>query len=166
MRKKAIFTMAMAKFLTDKGFEAVGTAPNKNDLKKLVWFFPHSPELDAACDEYIAASKAKDKGAKPPVDDGTLAGLFIIGEQPIEAIAKVHDVSEESVRDAIKKYVNRARLIAIASLDDKGRERYMAAKTDDERIAILHERALQGGFLIHSQNGTYHIPAGEVNDNA
>lgn len=166
MRKKPIFTMAMAKFLTDQGFEAVGTAPNKNDLKKLVWFFERTPELEAACDEYVAASRAKDNGIKPPVDDGTLAGLFIIGQQPIETIARVHGVSQERVTNAIKKYVNKARLIAIAALDDKGRERYMAAKTDDERIAILHERVLQGGFLIHGQSGTYHIPAGEVSDNA
>lgn len=166
MRKRAIYTMAMAKYLTDKGFTAVGTAQNKDDLKKLVWFFERTPELEAACDEYIAVGKAKHNGAKPPVDDWTLAGLFIVGNQPVEAIAKVHGITEERVRAAISKYVNQAKLIAIAALDDKGRQRYMAAKTDNERNAILSERILQGGFLVHNREHTYHIPAGEVSGDA
>ena len=166
MRKRAIYTMAMAKYLTDKGFTAVGTAPNKNDLKKLVWLFECTPELEAACNKYITASKAKHNEAKPPVDDWTLAGLFVVGNQPVEAIAKVHGVTEERVRAAISKYVNQAKLIAIAALDDKGRQRYMAAKTDDERNAILSERILQGEFFVHNREHTYHIPAVEVSGNA
>lgn len=165
MNTKPIFTMKMARYLIDHGFEPIETRPNPKDLRKDVWVFLRTPELEDACNEYIAAN-TKDRGAKPPVDDGTLAGLFIIGEQPIEAIAKVHGVSEERVKSAVKKYIRQARNLAIAALDDAGMRRYMAAQTDDERNTILSERILQGGFLVHNRKCTWYFPTGEVSGNA
>ena len=170
METKRIYTRRMAQHLIDAGFRAIRQVQSSKDIKRSVWIFEDTPELEVACAKYIAASTAKNSGDTPPVDDRTLAGLFFIGGQSVKAIAKVHGVTEARVESAIKKRVDQARLIAIAALDDDGRKPYMAAQTDDERNAILSERILQGGFLVHSSAGTYHFPAndtaGEVNKNA
>lgn len=170
MKTKKIYTRRMAQYLIDAGFPAVGQTQSTKDITRSVWIFEDTPELEAACTEYIAAGRSKGCDDKPAIDDRTLAGLFFVGGQSIEAIAKVHGVTEARVESAIQKRVDQARLIAIAALDDDGRRRYMAAQTDDERNAILSERILQGGFLVHSGAGTYHFPAndtaGEVNKNA
>ena len=170
MRAHKIYTRRMAQHLIDLGFTAVGQSQSTKDISRTVWSFESTPELEAACAEYIAASKAKDGGDTPPVDDRTLAGLFFVGGQSVKAIARVHDISEDRVETAIKKRVDQLRLIAFAALDDDGRKLYMNAGTDDERAAILSDRILQGGFLVHSSAGTYHFPtndpAGEVDENA
>jgi hypothetical protein len=47
-----IKTIAMTKFLTDRGFEIVGTLPNIFEPKKVVWLFKNTPELNEAMSQY------------------------------------------------------------------------------------------------------------------
>ena len=47
-----IKTIAMTKFLTDKGFEIVDTLPNIFEPKKVVWLFKNTPELLEAMSQY------------------------------------------------------------------------------------------------------------------
>jgi hypothetical protein len=47
-----IKTIAMTKFLTDKGFEIVDTLPNIFEPKKVVWLFKNTPELMEAMRQY------------------------------------------------------------------------------------------------------------------
>lgn len=47
-----IKTIAMTKFLTDKGFEIVDTLPNIFEPKKVVWLFKNTPELLEAMSKY------------------------------------------------------------------------------------------------------------------
>jgi hypothetical protein len=47
-----IKTIAMTKFLTDRGFEIVGTLPNIFIPNKIVWLFKNTPELRQAMSEY------------------------------------------------------------------------------------------------------------------
>lgn len=169
-KTKKIYTRRMAQHLIDAGFPAVGQTQSTKDITRSVWIFEDTPELEAVCAEYVTANRSIGNEDKLSIDDGTLAGLFFVGGQSIKSIAKVHGVTEARVESAIKKRVDQARFMAIAALDDDGRKLYMAAQTDDERNAILSERILQGGFLVHNSAGTYHFPAndtaGEVSENA
>ena len=47
-----IKTIAMTKFLTDKGFEIVDTLPNIFEPKKVVWLFKNTPELLETMSQY------------------------------------------------------------------------------------------------------------------
>jgi hypothetical protein len=47
-----IKTIAMTKFLTDRGFEIVGTLPNIFKPNKIVWLFKNTPELRQTMSEY------------------------------------------------------------------------------------------------------------------
>lgn len=47
-----IKTIAMTKYLTDKGFEIVDTLPNIFEPKKVVWLFKNTPELMEAMRQY------------------------------------------------------------------------------------------------------------------
>lgn len=52
-----IKTIAMTKFLTDKGFEIVDTMPNIFEPKKVVWLFKNTPELLEAMRQYKPIEK-------------------------------------------------------------------------------------------------------------
>jgi len=52
-----IRTIAMTKFLTDKGFEIVDTLPNIFEPKKVVWLFKNTPELTEAMSQYKGLEK-------------------------------------------------------------------------------------------------------------
>jgi hypothetical protein len=52
-----IKTIAMTKFLTDKGFEIVDTLPNIFEPKKVVWLFKNTPELLEAMRQYTPMEK-------------------------------------------------------------------------------------------------------------
>ena len=170
MRKKPIFTMAMAKFLTDKGFEAVGTAPNKNDLKKLVWFFPLTPELEAACDAYIAASKQSKIPAIPNVSNHLIAKMHLEQGLPIETIMTLTHKTEDEVKAAINSEFDLYRLFAIAAMDKTELQQLMEAQTEDERNRLIVARMRRGGFTAYGAKSTYEFPAkntaGEVSGNA
>lgn len=47
-----IKTIAMTKFLTDKGFQIVDTLPNIFEPKKVVWLFKNTPELLETMSQY------------------------------------------------------------------------------------------------------------------
>jgi len=52
-----IKTIAMTKFLTDKGFEIVDTLPNIFEPKKVVWLFKNTPELLETMRQYTPMEK-------------------------------------------------------------------------------------------------------------
>jgi len=52
-----IKTIAMTKFLTDRGFEIVDTLPNIFEPKKVVWLFKNTPELLEAMRKYTPIEK-------------------------------------------------------------------------------------------------------------
>lgn len=52
-----IKTIAMTKFLTDKGFEIVDTMPNIFEPRKVVWLFKNTPELREAMSQYTPIKK-------------------------------------------------------------------------------------------------------------
>lgn len=157
--KKAIFTVRMAQYLVNRGFEVVDRAPNKDDLKREVYYFERSPELEAACNEYISTHRREN--ARPPitVSDDTLAKLYIVGKQSVETIAQVHGVSEDRVKIAVQRQMSKIRLLALSVLNDEEMQSYMNAKTDDERNSILADRIERGGFVVHTSRGNIEFPA-------
>jgi hypothetical protein len=52
-----IRTIAMTKFLTDRGFKIVDTLPNIFKPNKVVWLFKNTPELWDAMSQYEGLEK-------------------------------------------------------------------------------------------------------------
>lgn len=173
MRKKAIYTMAMAKFLTDRGFESVGTAPNKNDLKKMVWFFERTPELDAVCAKYIEASKQRKEAGRPKIptlSGRTLANMHLEQGLTIEDVAKITGYSKDRIKTAVKNQKRLRLLFAFAAMTYTERQAYMDAQSDSEREQLVNDRLKRGRFFVYGGQDSYDFrasaEAGEVGGNA
>ena len=57
MKHRAIYTMTMARYLIDNGFEPVAKVPDRRDIKKDVWLFDATPEFNAVFEAYVAGHK-------------------------------------------------------------------------------------------------------------
>lgn len=49
-----VYTIRMAHYLTEKGFEIVRTSQDVKKPQFLNWYFEYTPELQAAINEYMA----------------------------------------------------------------------------------------------------------------
>lgn len=168
MRKKVIFTLQMAKFLTDKGFAAIGSAPNKNDLKKNVWFFKRTPELEVACAQYVEACRAA-KSNTAPVSDSLLLKMNTEKGLSIGDIAKITGKTEVQVQKAIDNEIDRYKLFAIGAMNSSEIKELMAAQTTDERNRLIMKRMKRGGYTVYGEKNIYDFPteneSGEVSGN-
>lgn len=168
MRKKVIYSLAMAKFLTDKGFAAIGTAPNKKDLTKDVWFFEWTPELEEACTQYVEACRAA-KSNTSPVSDFLLLKMHTEKGLSISDIAKITGKAETQVQKAIYDEIDRYRLFAIGAMDSAEIKELMEAQTLDERNRLIMKRMKRGGYTVYGEKNIYDFPteneSGEVSGN-
>lgn len=166
MRRRPIYTLAMAKHLTDRGFEAVKVMPNKTNLKRLVWLFERTPELEAACEEYIADSKRNNQDANattaPKASKWLLTKMHLEQGLPVEAIAQITHKTEEEVRAAIDAQVDLFRLFAIAAMNDAELRQYMSVMTEDERNELVIGRMRRGGYTAYGGKTVYEFPAGDT----
>ncbi|MBE7004186.1 MAG: hypothetical protein E7425_07875 [Ruminococcaceae bacterium] len=142
-RQRMIYTYGMAQALINQGFMPVSQAPNARDMTKTVWLFDSTPEFEAACADYIAES-ARAKANKPEtkkttqnVSNEALADLYLIGNQNVETIARVHGVTVERVLNAIRNDRRVVDVLRYAALTSQQRAKYNAAQTDEERETIL-----------------------------
>lgn len=53
MKTKMIYTLTMARYLIDNGFNLVTTVPDRRNICRNIWLFEQTPELDAVCKEYV-----------------------------------------------------------------------------------------------------------------
>lgn len=168
MRKKVIFTLAMAKFLTDKGFRAIGSAPNKNNLTKNVWFFEWTPELEETCAQYIEACRTV-KSNTSPMSDSLLLKMHTDNGLSVSDIAKITGKTEVQVQKAIDNEIDRYKLFAIGAMDSSEIKELMAAQTTDERSRLIMERMKRGGYTVYGEKNIYDFPtkdeSGEVSGN-
>lgn len=166
MKKKPIYTLKMAKYLTNRGFEVIGTAPNKMNLKKICWFFEDTPELEAAYNEYVAAGKQGNKVANtdyiPKAPNELIARMHLQQGMPIEAIATITHKTIEEVKAAIDAEVDLHRLFAIAAMSDAERQQLMEAKTEDERNQLIMARMRRGGYTAYGAHKVYEYPADDT----
>lgn len=153
IKKRKIYTMTMARHLIDNGFEPIETVPDRRNIRHDTWVFEATPEFNKACEDYVAKSKAKQQLATPEhdVDDAELSGLYLLGGQSIENIAKVHGVSIQRVLDAIRndKRVQGAFAYALMT----GRERKeVDALPQADREARLEDKLTKTNYEV-SYNG-------------
>lgn len=160
--RKPIFTIKMARYLIDRGFEPVETRPNPKDLHKDVWLFARTPELDAACDEYIAASRQSKIPAIPNVSNHLIAKMHLDQGMPIEAIATITHKTVDKIKEIINSEIDLYRLFAIAAMNDTELKQLMSAQDDDERNRLIVERMRRGGFTAYGAKSTYEFPAAKT----
>ena len=158
-KQKLIYTYKMAQALINQGFIPIAQAPNARDMRKTVWLFDSTPEFETACNEYIAESdRAKQKEPpKPPkhdVRDEELSGLFLLGGQSIEDIARVHGVTIYRVMNAIQqdKRVQNAFAYALMRTDERA---VADAVSQEERDLMCQRKLLSTDYEVSSARGEF-----------
>lgn len=53
MNKYRVYTIKLARFLTDKGFRIIGTTQDVKNPAFMNWYFETTPELLQAVEEYL-----------------------------------------------------------------------------------------------------------------
>lgn len=150
--KRLIYTESMAQSLINEGFELIGKFPNARDLRRSVWVFNSSPELEKACNEYIAASKQAKRPVQPvQVDDKLICCLYYKKDMTVAEICRMCHVDKQRVLDAVRNDQGLLDAFRIASLDREDFNAYRAAQTDEERRRILDEKA--SDYIVHSSQG-------------
>lgn len=173
MKTKKIYTRRMAQHLIDAGFPAVGQVQNTKDITRSVWIFEDTPELEAACTEYIADNKQHKEAGRPkipPLSGRVLANMHLEQGLTIEDIAKITGYSESRIRDAVKNQKQLRSLFAFAAMTYNERQTYMDAQSDSEREQLVDDRLKRGGFFVYGGRDSYDFPANaetkEVGKNA
>lgn len=168
-KPKLIYTYKMAQELINQGFMPAAQAPNARDMRKTVWIFDSTPELEAACDTYIAASK-RDKSSPPHnINSGLITKMHTGNGLSVADIAKITGKSQTEIQKAIGDEIDLYRLFAIGAMNDSELKELMAAQTLDERDRLILERMKRGGYIVYGHNKiydfTYADECGEVSGN-
>lgn len=157
--RRVIYTLRMARHLIDLGFRPIAQVPNVRDITKDVWLFEDTPEFRAACEAYIANSdRAKQKEPPKPlkhdVTDEELSGLFLLGGQSIEDIARVHGVTIYRVMNAIQqdKRVQNAFAYALMRSDERA---VADAVSQEERDLMCQRKLLNTDYEVSSSRGEF-----------
>lgn len=122
MKTRKIYTMTMARWLIDKGFEPIAKVPSARNIRHDVWIFESTPEFDATCTEYINSHGKKPELPKNPIADEQLADLYYVADWSVATIARVHGVSVERVLSAVHNDKRVHRALAYARLMKAERE--------------------------------------------
>lgn len=173
MKTKRIYTRRMAQHLIDAGFPAVGQVQNTKNISRSVWIFENTPELEAACTEYIENHKEhtdqKDSNS-PKFNRRIISQMFFREGLSIETVAKIAGKTEDQVIDILSGQFELYRLFAIATMNSGELEAYMTAQDDSQRTQIICEILKRKHFNVFGGTDSYSFPgeivAKEANENA
>lgn len=147
---RPIYTMRMARHLIDIGFEPVAMLPNPKDLHKDVWIFNKTPELEAACAEYIKAKESDKKNHTPKISNRLLFEMRYFKGLSLESIAQIANRPVAQIEQAIKSEADLYRAFGIAAMSDAELKEYANATTKDERDKLITDQLKRGGFNVYS----------------
>lgn len=162
--EQIIYTMRMAQHLINLGFKPLNTVPNARDLSKTAWVFD---DAEPGFKEAFAAYIAKGKPTPAPtrkletVDDETLADLFFVADQPVEAIARVHGVTVERVLNAIRNDKRVLTAFGFAVMSKAEREAVMRLPQAKRKAALL-AKVKTSSFTILHDGKEHRVNGGEV----
>lgn len=170
MNTKPVYTLKMARYLIDRGFEPVETRPNPKDLHKDVWLFQRTHELEAACDEYIESRRQGKTPEIPKFSNFIITKMHTEQGLPIETISQITKKSTDKINEIIQHEIKKMMDFGLAALNDTELKQYINAQSEDERNRIILERMKRGGFVAYGGHSVYEFPKFDeekgVNENA
>lgn len=169
MKRKPIYTLSMAKYLVDQGFEVIGEAPNKLNLARRCWFFRDTAALRAACKEYTAVGKHRGGTSESHMSPTLIAKMHTQYGLTPDSIATITGKPIDDVRAAIKTGDSLNHLFAVAAMTDNELKEFFNAKNENERNRLISARVERGGYVVYGGGKVFEYPtckeAGEANYN-